>query len=302
MNNNYPKDVFMHLLAILALYVGAYSLMALLFQYVNVFLPDPLNPYYDAGGAIRWALSSLIIIFPVFLWSSRYLYKDRTTNPEKSEYRIRKWLLYFTLFVAGLLVIGDLVAVVYNFLNGELTLRFLLKAFSILAVAAAIFFYYLYDLRRAPGEFSFRAKLFVQSSVIVIVIVIVGGFFIAGSPAKQRLVRFDSQKVNDLQSIQSSVVNYWIQKERLPQSADDLRDNISGYIPPKDPQTGNEYEYIVTGDLAFELCADFNFSSGDFVASKPVYPYGPGETWDHESGRVCFSRIIDPELYSKRLF
>src|SRR3989344_3920599 len=144
-----PKDVFMHLLAIIALYVGAFSLLTLFFQYINVYFPDPLNLYYDAGGAIRWALASLIIIFPVFLWASRSLYKDRAKNPEKGEIRVRKWLLYFTLFAAGVLVIGDLIALVYNFLQGELTVRFFLKILSVFAVASAIFAYYLYDLRRA---------------------------------------------------------------------------------------------------------------------------------------------------------
>ena len=41
-----PKDVFMHLLAIVALYASVISFIALLWQYVNVWFPDSLNFYY----------------------------------------------------------------------------------------------------------------------------------------------------------------------------------------------------------------------------------------------------------------
>lgn len=296
MPNSYPKDVFMHILTIIALYVGTFGLLALFFQYVNFYFPDPLNPNYDVGGAIRWALASLIIIFPVFLWASLYLYKDRAQNPAKGELKIRKWLLYFTLFAAGVLVIGDLVALLYNFLEGELTVRFFLKALSILIVASAIFMHYLYDLRRAAGEFSAGTKVFVWSVCVVVAFVIVWGFFIAGSPFKQRLVRFDEQKVSALQSIQWTIVNYWQQKGKLPKSLGELTDNISGFVAPRDPQTDEDYIYRSTGELSFEFCANFNLPSWE--PKRLAYPLGIEENWDHDAGDVCFSRTIDPELYS----
>src|SRR5581483_4288834 len=126
----------------------------LLLDYMNVAFPDPLNLYYSAGDSIRWSLALLIIMFPVYFWVSRFLHKDIANEPGKSEIRIRKWLLYFTLFVSALLIIGDLVALIYNFLQGEITARFILKVIFVLAVAAAVFWYYLYDLRKQPGTFS----------------------------------------------------------------------------------------------------------------------------------------------------
>ncbi|KKQ92924.1 MAG: hypothetical protein UT16_C0002G0014 [Candidatus Azambacteria bacterium GW2011_GWA2_39_10] len=35
-----PKDVFIHLLAIIALYASATAFLIMLFQYINVLIPD----------------------------------------------------------------------------------------------------------------------------------------------------------------------------------------------------------------------------------------------------------------------
>src|SRR3989338_9483782 len=149
-----PRDVFMYLFATIALYLSAWSVINLLIQYISIAFPDPLNSYYQPGSSIRWIMAWLIIIFPAYFWVSRCLHRDLVAQPGKSELRIRKWLLYFTLFLAALLIIGDLVALIYNFLQGEITMRFLLKVFSVIVVAAGVFGYYLYDLRREPGIFS----------------------------------------------------------------------------------------------------------------------------------------------------
>ncbi len=298
-----PRDVFMYILNIAGLYASACSVLILLFQYINLAFPDVLNPYYDPGDPIRWALASIIIIFPVFLWASRFLQKDIVVNPQKSELKIRKWLLYFTIFAAGVLIIGDLVTLIYNFLQGEITFRFILKIVSVLIVAVAVFGYYLYDLRRKPEEFSKNMKIFSWSVIVVVIVIVVAGFFMAGSPFKQRLVRFDREKVNNLQEIQGQIVNYWIQKELLPRSLNDLKDPISGFTPPKDPQTIEQYIYKLIGKLSFELCANFNlpYDYSKIGSPQPIGSLGRAEdNWSHAAGDVCFSRTIDPELYKPK--
>jgi competence protein ComGC len=298
-----PKDVFMHLLNMIALYASATSILVLLFQYINIYFPDILNPYFDPGSPMRGAIASLIIIFPVFILTSKFIQKDIEKFPQKSELKIRKWLLYFTLFIAAIIIIGDLVSLIYNFLQGELTIRFFLKIISVLAVAASIFGYYLYELRRKPGIISSKIKIFTRLVIAIVAVIVIVGFFIAGSPFKQRLVRFDRERINDLQMIQGQIVNFWINKEKLPASLNDLKDNISGFVAPVDPETGNPYEYRVKGNLTFELCANFNFTSkeGAVNISAPTYPrYGIEENWNYSAGRVCFERTIDPDIYKPK--
>src|SRR3989344_8092347 len=300
-----PRDVFLHLLAIIGLYFGTFNLLTLLFQYINVAFPDPLQPNFLAGEAIRFSLAALIIVYPVFIWVSRFLHKDLAANPEKAEFRIRKWLLYFTLFAAALLIIGDLIALIRSFLGGELSVRFLLKVLAVLVVAGSILGYYRYDLRKGTEVFSIKAKWFVWIVSAIVIAVMITGFFVAGSPFKQRLVRFDQEKVGHLQTVQWQILNFWQQKEELPQSLEELQDPLSGFIVPRDPQTNEPYVYRVTGPLSFELCANFNLSSGEVEIGKvryaypapPVPPEVVDANWEHSPGEKCFERTIDPERY-----
>lgn len=147
-----PKDIFLHLLAMITLYVSVASFIALIFQYINVLLPDLLevNRYAltSAYRTIRFSISSLIVIFPLYIWTSWYLNKSYEAEPHKRNLRVRKWLIYFTLFAAALIIAGDLVALINNLLGGELTTRFTLKVLTILLVAGSVFGYYFWDIKR----------------------------------------------------------------------------------------------------------------------------------------------------------
>ncbi len=152
-----PKDFFMHLLAMVALYGSAISFSAIVFQYINLRIPDALEmaQYFSPENAkeiIRRSLSFLIILFPVYIATAWQLQKIYREYPEKRELWVRRWLTYLTLFIAALIIIFDLVSLVNHFLDGELTLRFFLKVFTILFVAGSIFGYYLWDLKKYRVE------------------------------------------------------------------------------------------------------------------------------------------------------
>jgi hypothetical protein len=115
------------------------------------------------------------------------------------------------------------------------------------------------------------------------------------------MIRYDSQKISDLQNIQWQIINYWQQKEQLPNSLSDLEDPISGFVVPVDSQTKESYIYKKTDTLSFELCAEFNKTAEtngqNFRVAYPEFGGKLGENWQHGVGVVCFSRTIDPELY-----
>lgn len=311
-NKNLPRDVFMHLLSIVTLVASAVSFGVLVFQYVNVYFPDIINDYYFSPsnyyGTIRQALATLIVIFPVYVWVSRFLKKDIEANPEKRDLKIRKWLLYLTVFVAGLVVIGDLVALINTFLEGELTARFILKVLVIFFIAGSVFYHYYFELRELktkPKGGLDGMRIYSWVVVAAVVVAIVFGFFVAGSPQNQRTVRFDERRVQDLSSLQSQIINYWQKKNELPKNLDQLANDILGIVIPVDPKTGTPYEYKVLGSLKFELCATFETSSSDqnvdgrLKAVPAMYPYPGGETqtWQHKAERTCFQRTIDPDLF-----
>lgn len=297
-----PKDVFLHLLAVIGLYVSVVSFGALVFELINIYLPDVLSgpAGHYAYQAVRWPLSVLVIVFPLYGWLSWYLRKDLRRFPEKGDLKTRRWLIAFTLFLATVVIAGDLIALIFNFLNGELTVRFFLKVATVFMTAAAVFIYYLWDFRRNPAAPAAPAmKLFSGIVGGVAAVAVVTGFLVAGSPQAERLRRFDEIRMNHLQIVQSEIINYWQRKEKLPPSLDVLQDDIRGFTPPRDPESGAPYEYRPAGDLSFEICAIFKTSdtdSGAAAAPQPV-PYYDGGSWRHAAGRTCFSRTIDPELY-----
>jgi hypothetical protein len=298
---NLPRDVFLHLLAIVTLYWSSITFVTLLWQFINNFLPDVLTDAYMYQAKfelMRFAVSSLFIVFPLFIFVSWFLNKIYKREAVVRESKIRKWLLYFTLFVAALVVVGDLVSVINNLLSGETTFRFILKALSVLLVAGFVFGYYLDDVRRdVPSKYG---KHFAYATGLLVLIAIIGSFFVIGSPTTARLMQFDLQKVSDLSSIQYQILNYWQSKEKLPEKLSDLTDSISGFKAPINPQTNSQYEYIVIDavNLKFQLCADFNKpSERNQPKSLIYYPGQMSENWDHLEGRFCFERQIDKQLY-----
>ena len=252
------KDVFSYLLMIIMLGVGVVFFTTLLWQYINVQFPDPLEFYYSsAANLIRQAISALIIVWPVLILMAWSINRDLKGDPNKQDIWVRKWLLYLTLFVAAITIIVDLISLTNSFLGGELTTRFVLKVLVILVVAIAVFSFYLWELRRDVKD---KTPIHLVAAIVSSVIIlgsIIAGFFIVGTPAEQRNIRFDEQRVYDLQSIQSEVITYWVQKDVLPPTLGDLTTNINGYVAPVDPLTQAPYTYTVKGALDFEICATF---------------------------------------------
>jgi hypothetical protein len=309
-----PKDFFLLLGITMTLYASVIALMNLLFQTINYAFPDKLayggDPY---SSGIRVAIATLIIIFPLYLVLSAYVEKIFVVSPEKRELGIRRWLIYLTLFVAGIAVVVDLVTVVNNFLAGELTARFFWKSLSVFVVTGIVFGFYLHDLRRGTGVSS--SNLWWAALAIALVAAsMVSGFFIMGSPFSARERRLDNRRVSDLQDIQWQIVNYWQDRGKIPSTLQDLEDSISGYRVPSDPLTGERYTSVFSpADTSFELCAVFALSNlgegktlegrGSFgleATSPYYYPDSQQERWEHEKGRHCFKRTIDPERYPIR--
>jgi hypothetical protein len=294
-----PKDFFLWAGAMVALYGSVIAFITLLFQYIEYAYPDPLSySYVDPfSGGIRFAMASLFVLVPTAIVLMRLIRRDISSTPEKQDLWIRRWALYLTVFIAGVTVIGDLITLVNYFLGGELTMRFILKVLVIFVVLGAAFVHFLADIRGYWSANPGRAKIAAWVAGIAVVAAIVAGFFIMGSPSQIRDSRLDAQRVGDLQSIQWEIVNYWQQKEELPDSLEDLEDPISGFNIPTDPLTDEPYTYRATGNLTFELCATFAVESIESQAGVRDPYSGESENWQHEAGEQCFERTIDPERY-----
>jgi type II secretory pathway pseudopilin PulG len=120
------------------------------------------------------------------------------------------------------------------------------------------------------------------AAVLVVVVAVVAGLVISGSPGEQRLLRADETRVGDLQRISNSLQRYFLETGELP---DDLNTLVNGWISagiPVDPATEDAYEYELTGDRAFRLCAVFALESRQQDPRQ--------EFWNHTAGRDCFAQ------------
>ncbi len=263
------KDFFIHLGALVTLYVSVISLLSLLFAIINQVFPDALS-YYPSGESytVRWTISALVILFPLYIYLARTISKDIVVSPFKKDIAIRKWGKYLTLFLTGGIIVGDLIVLINTFLGGEIGIRFVLKVVTVLLVAGFVFYYYVKEAHK-------NANLLIAIASLIVLASIVTGFFTAGSPAKQRAREFDNRRVSDLQSIKYQVENYADRKKALPTKLSDIA--TAGYVNIKDPETKAEYEYVVTGASTYKLCAVFSTDSVDSY-------------WPHTEGKVCYDQ------------
>lgn len=309
-NKPHAKYFFLQLGIIALLYTAVTTFLSFCFDVINYLFPDRQAYSFDPySTSLRLSVSVLIVVFPVLIYLSRLVHKELIAHPEDRQLSVRKWLSYLTLFLAALAIIVDAIVLLNTFLSGEISARFIAKFAAVLIVAFAVFWYTVRDLKGIYFEKPQLLKLFTYITSAVVVVSIIGGFFVMGSPAKQRMLRDDMERQNDLSSLQSQVLNYYQDSGTLPMSLDNLKDDFGYYNEGifVDPVTLIAYDYSVipaTTSIAFELCASFDLESvtedmqgrGDYKRNSysSIDYYGYGGRFEHEEGRNCYTRIIDP--------
>jgi hypothetical protein len=317
-----PKFFFLSIGSLVALIATVSAFLNLVFAALDHVFPDVLTASYQYGyvsysyESMRSALAILIIVFPVFLVLTRLWNRATKKGMGHWDETIRKWVIYLILFLASITIIVDLVTLVRYFVSGEITVRFILKVLVTLVTAGIVGWYYILQLRSIDNK-KWDTLLLIKSSVLVLA-AIIWSFTVMGGPGSQRDLRIDQRRIEDLQNIQYQVINYWQQKEKLPATLDELKNPISSYMVPQDPEfeKGMVYEYKKIDDKKFQLCATFTlplpkgwveYSKGgygggimpmrDIAVSSMPYPGGMNDSWDHKEGYTCFDREIDPDLY-----
>ncbi len=277
------KDAFFYLLIFSTLATWTIGLGSLAFALIDRWLADPLFMGYQQTFdtyIITSSLAAVIVAFPLYLLISRTVLREAAAHPEKLDSSIRKWLTYMVLVIAACVFMGDLITALAYLLRGELTSRFLAKAFVVLVLSGGVFFYYFGGLRKtdAGAAGPNRDRLMAGLSAAVVVLSVILGFFNLGAPSSQRELRADAQRVQQLYQLSTEVHNYWSSHaSQLPPGIDQLPNGAIG-----DPVTNAPYEYHVKQGIQYELCANFTRRSDRRrQASIP-------DAWIHPAGRHCF--------------
>ena len=122
------RDAFLYLLAFTTLSIWIQALGSMAFVVIQHWIPDNLNPSYDEPSwQISFALARLLVAYPVYLVVMGTINRDLAAYPEKYFSGVRKWLTYLTLWLAALIMLGTLIALLTSLLRGEVSLRFWCK-------------------------------------------------------------------------------------------------------------------------------------------------------------------------------
>ena len=291
---NTARNFALQLGALIALYISLTSLLVLLFGVINIAFPDELSGYYqyqNAQDSIRFSIALLVVFFPTYLLLIRIVNNIRR-NEHGTYLTLTKWLIYISLLVGIIVLLVDLVTAINTFFNGEITQRFILKAGSVLLIVGGALHYYILDARGYWLKNEKKSVVYAIVAAVVVFSSLTYGFISIDATTEVREQQFDIQQINDLQGIEWRIEEYYRLNETLPPTIDEVYQGIS---LPSAPEDRAAYQYNITGDDTYELCATFAQASIDegvrFRSIEPA-PFKAPYTWDHGVGEICFERVV----------
>jgi len=302
MNNHTAKHFVLQLGSLISLYLSLAFFIVLTFGLINLRFPDALDSVWQiesAASSIRLGFAMVLVFFPTYLVLTRIVNQNRRVSKDNNYLGLTKWLIYLSLLVGGLVLLGDLVAVIMGFLEGELTMRYILKAVTVFVVTGAAFFYYLKD---AQGYWLKREKLslaYAGVATVAIVAILLTALVHIPAPNEVREIKLDQQMVSDLQTISWRIEDYYNQNKALPNNLDTL---YGDFTVPIAPVGKPDYRYEATDESNYQLCATFTYDStgvqSDYVNERTFMESGfsGNYTWDFKAGEWCFDRVIDKEM------
>ena len=292
-NKNDAKYVFYYLLSLAALIFTAFATGMVSYGIINKTIPDAISGYsgnnYDSQ--LKFAISALFIAAPIFYYISHLISRGLRKGELNKDSGIRRWLTYFILLISSLIILGVFIGVINNFLSGELTSRFALKALTVFILSALPFAYYFYDIKREnPEQPDKIVKIFFFGTIILVLAAFISAWFFVESPRVARARRLDQVVVNNISTLESAVNTYYDNNKKLPDSLDVLKTEKGLYLDSgifSDPETGAPIVYQKTGEKDFSLCATFRTDS--LVDNNTnTYPANDIYSKKHKAGYDCF--------------
>jgi hypothetical protein len=140
-------------------------------------------------------------------------------------------------------------------------------------------------------------QLLIYAAYAFVLVVVVWGLSLVGSPSFNRKLSADRNRIDDLERLRNDIELYFDQQRELPSVLTDL-EKLRTYYSYRgnleDPMTKKAYEYKARDLFSYELCAEFELSSGQAKLEHwRCGRYGrcgrDEAPWKHGVGRHCFS-------------
>ncbi len=299
MENHTAKHFALQLGSLACLYLSLSFLLVLLFGLINLRFPDPIEGYWaleSAASGVRFGIAMVLVFFPTYLILTRIVNRNRRESKDQSYLGLTKWLIYLSILVGGMTLLGDLVAIILAFLEGEITERFIYKALSVLVVVGSAFYYYVLDARGYWLQNERLSIIFALIASVIVLLAVGFGFMNIEAPSEVREQRLDDKQITDLQDMQWRVVSYYEREQMLPETLEAVYE--AGMVVPTAPENRPNYRYLRT-EQGFSLCATFTHTTPQDQFARPYFEEDKAtnfrglDNWEHGSGDVCFERTMN---------
>ena len=228
------------------------STLTLLFAQINIWLPEPDEAQsYRRLSGLRWSMAALIVFIPVFWLLDRKDRQATSADPARQHGTVRRWLSAIAMLLAMITLLGDALYLIYSWLDGQITVRFLVKSATVAAMALVVLTYF-----RETRDLPFRmlpvpaAWVLIASSLLALGL----SFWLVGGPGQGQMEQRDRWRISDLRVLIGDVALCTrIDRTNMPESLDPMTcarnpARLTGYA------SDITYHRITANE--FELCTD----------------------------------------------
>ena len=96
---------------------------------------------------MRGQIAAVLVAYPLFAFLFLKIHKQTLLNPDIKKLNSRKVLTYFTLVIAFLFILGNIIGIVYSFLDGNISFNFVAHFLVTVIVSSVIFWYFLKQVK-----------------------------------------------------------------------------------------------------------------------------------------------------------
>ncbi|OUS36273.1 hypothetical protein A9Q94_09885 [Rhodobacterales bacterium 56_14_T64] len=248
------KDAFFYVLLFVGFGMVAGNTLAMLLAQVNFWIPEAGRTDRYAVSGIRWSMAAIIVFAPAFWYMNRVDNRATMADSSRSHNTIRRWLSSLAMLIAVITLMGDALYLIYKFLDGHVTARFLAKSAIVALIAGVVLSYFRQERTQST-------KVWLLPPAIALLGLTALGLGLSlstiGGPFQGKKEQRDRWRISDLRSLAGDIRNCeTIDRNNLPETLDPLTcsDN-PGHLTA----LATEITYTRIDTSEFELCIDVEF-------------------------------------------
>ncbi len=198
--------------------------LTLLLGMITIWMPEVGDSFSSSGlRSLRWSMAALIIFTPAFLWLHQKNARNSAANPASKYGGVRRWLTAIAIFAAAMTLLCDAIYLLYRFLDGDLTTRFITKSCAVALLSLVVIQYFRQDRQDHEG-ISKLDRLFARwLATGLAALVLAWSFWTIGGPAQGQMEHRDRIRVSDMRKLSEGIKLCQVTRDKdLPEQLDPM--------------------------------------------------------------------------------